>query len=113
MATLDDAARLAGELPEVEEGERRGVRTWSVGGKTFAWERPFSKADIKRFGAETSPDGARPSTPEALRRRRFVAERGDARECCDVRQGIPARCCRCRHQLWLSDPRARAARRRL
>jgi hypothetical protein len=57
MATLDDAARIASKLPEVEEGERRGIRTWSVGGKTFAWERPFSKADIKRFGAEEPPQG--------------------------------------------------------
>ena len=57
MATLDDAARMALELPEVVEGESRGSRTWSVAGKGFAWERPFSKADIKRFGDVTPPDG--------------------------------------------------------
>jgi hypothetical protein len=57
MATLDDAARMASGLPEVTEGESRGNRTWSVGGKAFAWERPFSKADIRRFGDETPPDG--------------------------------------------------------
>ena len=57
MVTLDQAAELALELPEVVEGVRHGHRTWEVGGKVFAWERPYSKADIKRFGAETPPDG--------------------------------------------------------
>jgi hypothetical protein len=57
VVTLEEAARLAMELPDVVEGERHGQRTWSVGGKTFAWERRFSKADIKRFGAATPPEG--------------------------------------------------------
>jgi hypothetical protein len=57
VATFDDVAALAAELPEVTEGERHGGRTWSVGGKAFAWDRPFSKADIRRFGDQTPPDG--------------------------------------------------------
>jgi hypothetical protein len=57
MVTIDDVARMAAELPEVTEGERHGNLTWFVSGKAFAWERPFSKADIKRFGDATAPEG--------------------------------------------------------
>jgi hypothetical protein len=64
MVSLDDVARIAAELPEVVESDRHGNRAWSVpgGGRrgkatTFAWERSFSKADIRRYGDETPPEG--------------------------------------------------------
>jgi hypothetical protein len=60
MATLNDVARVAAALPDVAEGEDKhghGHRTWTIGGKAFAWERPFSKADLKRFGDQTPPEG--------------------------------------------------------
>ena len=57
MASFDDVARMASELPEATEGERHGNRTWFVRGKAFAWDRPFSKADIRRFGDEIPPEG--------------------------------------------------------
>jgi hypothetical protein len=55
VATLDDVSRIALGLPEVTEDDSRGRLSWAVAGKTFAWERPYSKADIERFGAETPP----------------------------------------------------------
>ena len=55
MATLDDVSRIALGLPEVTEEDSRGRLSWAVAGKTFAWERPYSKADLKRFGDETPP----------------------------------------------------------
>ncbi len=57
VVTLEDVTRLAEGLPEVTEGERHGNRTWFVAGKAFAWDRPFSKADIRRFGDQAPPEG--------------------------------------------------------
>lgn len=57
MPDLHDVATIAAELPDVREGARQGYRTWYVHDKAFAWERPFRKADITRFGKTTPPDG--------------------------------------------------------
>jgi hypothetical protein len=62
VATLDDVAKIALSLPEVVEGERHGGRIWGIPGKkdklsVFAWERGYSKADLKRFGDVVPPQG--------------------------------------------------------
>jgi hypothetical protein len=60
MATVEDVSRLAAALPDVVQGVGGGHRSglhWSVGGKTFAWERAFTKADLRRFGDEPVPGG--------------------------------------------------------
>jgi hypothetical protein len=57
MVTIEDVGHLAMEMPGVSEGERHGNLTWYVGGKAFAWVRPFSQADIKRFGTAPPPAG--------------------------------------------------------
>jgi hypothetical protein len=59
MASLEDVARMSLALPEVTETATfgHGHRAWKVAGKAFAWERPFSKADLRRFGHTKPPDG--------------------------------------------------------
>jgi hypothetical protein len=55
--TLEDVDAFAMTLPGVTVGARWAHRTWMIGDKGFAWQRPFSKADLKRFGDETPPAG--------------------------------------------------------
>jgi hypothetical protein len=57
MVSIDETATMALSLPDVVQGERNGNLSWSVAGKTFAWQRPFSKADVRRFGDAAPPDG--------------------------------------------------------
>jgi len=55
--TFDDVDAFATSLPGVTVGASWGNRTWMVKDKGFAWQRPFTKADLKRFGDETPPAG--------------------------------------------------------
>jgi hypothetical protein len=48
---------FASKLPGVVVDAKSANRTWMVGGKGFAWQRPFRKADLERFGDETPPAG--------------------------------------------------------
>jgi hypothetical protein len=55
--TFDDVHAIVTKLPGVTVGTRWGSLTYLVGDKSFAWQRPFSKADLRRFGDETPPAG--------------------------------------------------------
>jgi hypothetical protein len=55
--TFADIDAFATSLPGVTVGLSWGHRTWMVGGRGVAWERPFTKADIRRFGDEKPPAG--------------------------------------------------------
>ncbi|MDI9895770.1 MULTISPECIES: MmcQ/YjbR family DNA-binding protein [Nocardiaceae] len=57
MSTIDSATAMIAELPGVTVGVRYGHSAWAAGKDVFAWIRPFSKADLKRFGDEIPPSG--------------------------------------------------------
>ncbi|HEX4830928.1 MAG TPA: MmcQ/YjbR family DNA-binding protein [Trebonia sp.] len=77
MAGIEEAAALAAELPGVTEGEDKfGHREWAVAGKGFAWVRPFTKADIKRFGDQVpAGDQVPPGGPVLALRVADLAEK--------------------------------------
>ena len=52
MANWDDVRRIAADMPQVSEAESYGNRTWQVGKKNFAWERPLRKSDLDALGIE-------------------------------------------------------------
>jgi hypothetical protein len=54
---FDDVHEIASGLPGVTVGTKWNRRTWLIHDKGFAWERPFSKADLKRFGDQAPPPG--------------------------------------------------------
>lgn len=54
LAAVDTYAK---SLPGVTVGRKWNKRTWLVGDKGFLWERPFSKADLERFGDTPPPHG--------------------------------------------------------
>src|SRR3954452_24528514 len=56
MATWEDVARLALDLPETDERLSRGNRQWRVKDKLFVWERPLRQSDLKALGPD-APQG--------------------------------------------------------
>jgi hypothetical protein len=56
MATWDDVARIALELPETDERLSRDQRQWRVKEKGFVWERPLRRGDYEALG-DAAPDG--------------------------------------------------------
>jgi hypothetical protein len=55
--TLDAVDAYATALEGVEVGRKWDTRTWMVGNRGFAWERPLRKSDVERLGATPSPQG--------------------------------------------------------
>lgn len=57
MVKLEDVRKMLLAMADVTEGTRWGNQTYLVNENAFAWERPLNKADLKRFGDETPPEG--------------------------------------------------------
>jgi hypothetical protein len=57
MVTFEDVDAIASGLPGVTVGTKWRRRTWIANDKGFAWERPLTKADLKRLGDTPPPEG--------------------------------------------------------
>ena len=57
--TFDAVHAYAMKLPDVTVGARWGNKTWLIGDKGFAWERPLGKRDVERLveAGEPVPSG--------------------------------------------------------
>lgn len=55
--TFKDVEKIVAKLPGVTVGVKWRNRTWMVEERGFAWQRPLTKADIKRYGDATPPQG--------------------------------------------------------
>ena len=56
MAGWDDVRRIALGLPEAREQSSRGLASWRVRDKMFAWERPLRQSDLGALG-DAAPQG--------------------------------------------------------
>lgn len=56
VASWDDVRRIALSLPETSERLSRGLASWRVRDKAFAWERPLRPADFRALG-DDAPSG--------------------------------------------------------
>jgi hypothetical protein len=56
MSSWDDVRRLALALPETSERSSRDLAQWRVRDKSFVWERPLRKSDLRALG-EAAPEG--------------------------------------------------------
>lgn len=54
---LSQVAAYCEDLDNVTVTAKWNHKTWAVNDRGFVWERPLSKADVKRYGDATPPSG--------------------------------------------------------
>jgi hypothetical protein len=57
MATWEDVRRIALRLPDTAEGTTFHNTSINVHGKSFVWQRPLNKSDLKKLGEAAPPEG--------------------------------------------------------